>query len=154
GTGFCESVIAYSNSFTSIVVDCGRAQTVVLAPPGLGEVEGGAAGRGVVSPSPPEAATATPTPISPFVPAAAWPGTVHRNSYLPFLERTTVRVADSPGLSTFVRLPRQAFLALLEVGVVQSSKPCFAVPAFVTLKMIVPAGSDENLESATAWAEA
>src|SRR4051794_38701947 len=30
-------------------------------------------------------ATATPTPRTPFIPAAAWPATAQRNSYLPFL---------------------------------------------------------------------
>src|SRR5438045_588794 len=40
----------------------------------------------------------TPTPSSPFMPAAAWPGTAQRNSYLPFFETITVSVADWPAL--------------------------------------------------------
>src|SRR3954453_9361861 len=55
------------------------------------------------------AATLTPTPIRPFIPAAAWPATEHRNAYLPLLVRVTVRVADSLRFSCFVFLPMQLF---------------------------------------------
>src|SRR5579872_4237730 len=43
-----------------------------------------------------ELATATPTPRSPFIPAAACPGTVQRNSYLPARVNLTVSVCDCP----------------------------------------------------------
>ena len=36
----------------------------------------------------------------PFIPAAAWPGTVHRYGYLPAFVNVTLRVSDLPGWSS------------------------------------------------------
>jgi hypothetical protein len=69
-----------------------------------------------------EAATVTPTPSSPFIPAAACPMTEHRYSYFPTFVNVTVSVAACPDLSIAVALPTQAFFAELAVGVVQILK--------------------------------
>src|SRR5581483_11654530 len=64
--------------------------------------------------------TLTPTPIRPFMPAAAWPDTVQRYSYRPFFLITTVIVADFPCFSTGVALPvLHAFAASFFAVVVQ-----------------------------------
>src|SRR5581483_5930634 len=93
------------------------------------------------------AVSATPTPMRPFMPAAAWPATVQRYSYLPLFVSFTVSVALSPWCRIFVTLPTQAFFARLATGAVQSLKSWKATPWFVTLKVIVPTGRFENFDS-------
>src|SRR5579862_1447993 len=66
--------------------------------------------------------TVTPAPTRPFMPFAAWPETVQRNSYLPFVLNVTVIVCDLPGASTFVAMPTQAFFDAAVVAVVQTLK--------------------------------
>src|SRR4029077_18970470 len=102
-----------------------------------------------------EVATATPTPRSPFIPAAAWPVTVHRNSYLPARESGPVSVADCPCFSSFVDFPKQAFVAPAApgTGIVQTLKLWNATPMFVTLKVIVPVGTIEVFDSLKASSE-
>ena len=93
--------------------------------------------------------TGTPTPSSPFIPAAACPLTVQRNSYSPFFEKVTVSVADWPWWRTAVALPTHAFFAAegLATGVVQTLKLWKATPRFVTLNVTVPVGIIEVFES-------
>src|SRR5258708_2272707 len=67
-------------------------------------------------------ATVTPIPMSPFIPAAACPTTVHRYSYFPFFLSTSVSVAFCPCFRIPVTLPTQLFFAALDVGVVQILK--------------------------------
>src|SRR5579862_8743092 len=90
---------------------------------------------------------ATPTPIRPFIPAAAWPLTSQRYSYFPLFVSFTVRVAVSPWWSSFVTSPTHAFFVRLVTGTVQSLNVWNATPWFVTLKMIVPTGRLENFDS-------
>src|SRR5437870_3672268 len=66
---------------------------------------------------------------TPFIPAAAWPGTVQRYGNLPFFANLTTRLAFLPGLSSGDLMP-----AIL--------KSCDSLPAFVTLKMTVPSATD------------
>ena len=67
-------------------------------------------------------ATATPKPMSPFIPAAAWPGMLQRNSYLPAFLIVTVNDADCPGFRVFVTLPTHVFFAAVFTGAVQNLK--------------------------------
>src|SRR4051812_21211902 len=99
-----------------------------------------------------EAATATPMPMSPFMPACACPLTVQRNSYFPLLEIVTVSVVLSPCLRIFVVLPEHALVAAsaLATGFVQTRKLWNATPMFVTLKVIVPAATIDVFESLNA----
>jgi hypothetical protein len=71
---------------------------------------------------------------TPFIPAAAWPGTVQRYLNVPFF-RVIRSVALLPG-------PR-SFVFLLEI-----LKSCWRWPVFFTLKMISPPGAvfDESLK--------
>src|SRR4051812_13351042 len=61
----------------------------------------------------------------PFMPAAAWPGTVQREANLPFFVNLTVSLADLPGASTLVFLP-----AIL--------KSWATLPLLTTVKITVP----------------
>jgi hypothetical protein len=67
------------------------ATVVVVPPPALVVAAGTALG---VPTTAADFGTETPTPIKPFMPAAAWPGTVQRNSYFPAFVSVSVRVAD------------------------------------------------------------
>src|SRR5690348_16109273 len=102
-----------------------------------------------------EPETATPMPMSPFMPAAACPLTVQRNSYLPVLEIVTVSVAESPWCSSFVVLPEQELLARLALatGFEQIRKLWNATPWFVTLKVIEPGFTIEVFDSLNASSE-
>ena len=60
----------------------------------------------------------------PFMPAAAWPGTVQRNAYLPFF-RVVLSVAALPVLSMRVFLP-------------EILKSWLSAPLFVTLNVVMP----------------
>src|SRR5579871_1166381 len=93
-------------------------------------------------------------PIRPFMPAAAWPGNVQRNSYVPVADSVTVIVWDCPPCSSFVTfcLPTQAFGAVV-VAFRQMAKVWAIFPAFVTLNTTVPAGTFENFESLNASSE-
>src|SRR5581483_2268754 len=85
-------------------------------------VAGGGAGTGFTG--------ATPTANLPFMPAWAWPGSVHRYANWPFFGNLTVSFADWPGASDFVFFP-----AIL--------KSWLILPLFTTLKTTVePAGTD------------
>src|SRR5258705_10587809 len=73
---------------------------------------------------------ATPTANFPFMPAFAWPVSVHRYCTRPFFENLTVSLADWPGPSIFVTLP-----AMKKLWVI--------FPLFTTLKVtVVPTGTD------------
>src|SRR3954471_18175127 len=67
------------------------------------------------------AATLTPMPTSPFIPAAAWPRTVQRHSNLP-LASFSFSVAVWFGLRSFVPLPTHAFNAAVRTALVQTLK--------------------------------
>src|SRR5262249_12495763 len=97
--------------------------------------------------------TATPIPRSPFMPAAAWPGTAQRYSYLPFFKNTTVIVAVCPCFRVTVDLPVHEFLAVVDTGTEQTLKLWKASPRSVTLKITVPPGRFENFESLNASSE-
>ena len=103
---------------------------------------GGGGGRGAEG-----GVTLTPIPMSPFIPPAACPGTEQRNSYFPFFVNTIVSVAFCPCLRIGVALPTQLFFAVLDTGSLQILKLWKANPMFVTLKMVVPAGSAESFDS-------
>ena len=62
--------------------------------------------------------------MTPFMPAAAWPGTVQRNAYLPFF-RIVLSVADLPVLRRRVFLP-------------EILKSWLSAPLFVTLNVVMP----------------
>src|SRR5262249_30014213 len=68
----------------------------------------------------------------------------------PTFSSVTVSVAASPDFSSAVALPTQAFFAEVAVGVVQILKLWVPRPAFLTLKVITPAGSIENFDSLNA----
>src|SRR4051794_1464973 len=63
------------------------------APPPPVEAEPPPPVEGLVPTAASAADSESPTPIRPFIPAAAWPGTVHRYSYLPPLS-TILSVCD------------------------------------------------------------
>jgi hypothetical protein len=62
------------------------------------------------------------------MPAAAWPGTVHRYGYFLAFLNVTFSVADFPGAISGVFFP-----VIL--------KSCLTVPLFVTLKVTAPLGT-------------
>jgi hypothetical protein len=65
----------------------------------------------------------------PFIPAAAWPGTVHRYSYVPAFATVTVSLADWPGeISAGIFLPAQTVAVAAGTAFVQSSKSCGRLP--------------------------
>src|SRR5262249_13584185 len=84
---------------------------------------------------------------SPFIPAAAWPGTEQRNSYCPALASLTVSLADWPVFRFGVALPTHVFLPLVAVAVVQILKLWTPKPAFLTSKGILPTGRFDSLDS-------
>ena len=65
----------------------------------------------------------------PFMPEAAWPGTVQRYGYLPAFVNLTLSVADLPGLMSGVFLP----LIL---------KSCATWPLLSLERLAVPRGAD------------
>src|SRR5207249_226139 len=91
-----------SNSSTVTVVDCGLVQGLAagdgFAAPGFDTGVGLEDAAAV-------AATFTPIPIRPFMPAPACPGTLQRNSYEPVFLKVTVSVALLPVFNRFVTLP-------------------------------------------------
>ena len=89
----------------------------------------------------------TPTPSSPFIPAAAWPGNVQTNSYVPVLLRVTFSVADLPDCSNGVVLPTHEFAFAVALGFVQISNVCAIFPALLTEKVTVPAETSEVFDS-------
>ena len=70
----------------------------------------------------------------PFIPAAAWPGTVHRYGYFPAFLNVTFSVVLLPGPSSFVFLP-----AIL--------KSCRMLPLFFTVKTTMAPCLTESFES-------
>ena len=79
--------------------------------------------------------TATPTPMSPFIPPAACPGMLQRYSYLPVFVMLTVNDAVCPGCRVFVTLPTHVFFAAVFTGLKQNLKVWKPRPLFVTLKV-------------------
>ena len=71
------------------------------------------------------------------MPAAAWPGTVQRYSYLPVFVRFTTSVALLPAAIIGVALPAHA-VAVPPLLLEQTLKSCGRVPLFVTLKVTEP----------------
>ena len=94
-------------------------------------------GVGVVGAGLPE--SDTPMPRVPFMPAAAWPGTVHRYSYVPFLRPTIMR-PDFPGARSGVTVPTHEF-DVPPVGLAQILNECEICPSFLTSNTTVPAGT-------------
>src|SRR4051812_2919578 len=80
------------------------------------------------------AVTFTPTPIKPFIPAAACPLVVQRYSCFPFLS-VTVSACDCPGMSLLVAFPTQLLALLLVAVCVQILKSCETVPLLVILNV-------------------
>src|SRR5438105_6846595 len=125
GAVFGVTVKPKSNMFTSMFVVCGLAHVevppgvVVVVAGGVVVVDVGTGGGGV-----------TATPRTPFIPSFAWPGTVQRYSYLPFLS-VTVSVCERPGLSEVVTLPLHAFVFVVPVALEQISNVCGTLPLFV-----------------------
>jgi hypothetical protein len=76
---------------------------------------------------------ATPIPIMPFIPFAACPATLERYSYVPRVVKVKVRLADRPGASVFVPLPRQLFTSAPSSGALHTLNACGTVPLFATL---------------------
>src|SRR6185312_8053395 len=71
--------------------------------------DSGTAGAELRRAVPPKLGRLYLTVMRPFMPAAAWPLTVQRYSYLPALVRLTVSVALLPGVTIGVTLPVHAF---------------------------------------------
>ena len=74
----------------------------------------------------------------PFIPAAAWPGTVQRYSYVPALRTLTVSLAEAPGEIRAVFLPVHEVADGLDDGFEQSWKSCGRVPPLVIVKVMAP----------------
>jgi len=85
------------------------------------------------------------------MPAAAWPVTEQRNSYMPFFLKVTVTVADWPGWRTFVATPVQLFALKLVAGLAQILKSWKPRPPSVILNSTgLPTGRFEYFESLNA----
>lgn len=75
------------------------------------------------------------------MPAAAWPATVHRYSYVPFLVKWTLSFVDAPGLTSTLVVPAQA-LAKPPFELEQTLKSCGIVPLLMITNVVVPNGTD------------
>src|SRR5581483_11954204 len=73
----------------------------------------------------------------PFIPAAAWPGTVQRYSYLPGFVTVTFSVAVFPGATIGVTLPAQ-LVPVPPLLLEQSLKSCVSAPLFENLNVSAP----------------
>jgi hypothetical protein len=73
----------------------------------------------------------------PFIPEAAWPGTVQRYWYEPFSRIAILSVFDWPGLIKRVPVPGHESATGLSRAV-QILKACGTEPWFVTLNTMIP----------------